>query len=247
MKKSLLAVALTIAVIWSAQSQNLETRSLSSFSKISVHQGITAILTKGNAETAKVETSGVDVSEVLTEVSGGALRIAMKGNNYRNQNVTVYVTFKSLNDLKATSSGSIEVKDFFAVSGDLDVSASSSGSVMLKASAEEADLDVSSSGNIQIELKAKSIEAGLSSSGDIEISGSCDELEVDASSAGDFDGYDLEAKNADLEASSGSTIEVTVLESLDAEASSGASIRYRGSPKNTNSDSSSGGSVKKSN
>lgn len=228
-------------------SQKTETRQLASFSKVSVHEGINAILTKGTSESAKVEATGVELSDVLTEVSGGTLKIHMEDGSYRSKNVTVYVSFKYLDELNASSAGSIEVKDPITVNGDFDASASSAGSIRVEAVASgDVDLDVSSSGDIDIKIKADAIDAGLSSSGDITISGSCNQLEVDASSAGDFNGYDLVTKIADLEGSSGASIKVNVTDQLDAQASSGASIRYLGSPKNTNSDSSSGGSVRKS-
>ncbi len=244
-----LSILLFMVLLCTTQvfSQKTETRQLTSFSKVSVHEAINAILTKGTTESAKVEATGVELSEVLTEVSGGELKIHMEDGNYKSRNVTVYVTFKYLDELNASSAGSIEVKDPLTVNGDFDVSASSAGSVRVEATASgDTDLDVSSSGDIDIILKSSSIDAGLSSSGDITISGSCNELEVDASSAGDFNGYDLVTKVADLEGSSGASIKVNVTDQLDAQASSGASIRYLGSPKNTNSDSSSGGSVRKS-
>ena len=248
MRKLSIFLFLTIVATLAAFAQKSETRQLSPFTRVTVHEGITAILSKGSSESAKVEATGVELSDVLTEVNGSTLKIHMKEGNFRNRNVTVYVTFREISGLHASSAGSIEVTDAITVNGNFSASASSAGSVRVDVtSAKDADLDVSSSGDIDIKIKANRITAELSSSGDIDISGSCNELEVDSSSAGDFDGYELVTKKADLDASSGSGIKVTVTDELDADASSGATIRYRGAPKYRNSDSSSGGSVRSSN
>jgi hypothetical protein len=67
------------------------------------------------------------------------------------------------------------------------------------------------------------------------------------SSAGDVDTYRLESETAVVNASSGAEAKISVSKDLDAHASSGADIRYRGNPSRTNTHSSSGGSVKKTN
>jgi len=56
----------------------------------------------------------------------------------------------------------------------------------------------------------------------------------------------LEAEEVTAGASSAGSIKINVTQKIDARASSGADIRYRGSPMKTNTNSSSGGSVRKS-
>jgi hypothetical protein len=80
----------------------------------------------------------------------------------------------------------------------------------------------------------------------MELKGSAKYVEMDASSAGEINGYDLEAEEARVEASSAGDIKISVTQKIEAYASSGASIRYRGNPMKTNTNASSGGSVKKS-
>jgi hypothetical protein len=69
----------------------------------------------------------------------------------------------------------------------------------------------------------------------------------DTGSAGEIDAYDLECETVNAEASSGGSVKVNVTKSLTAHATSGGSIKYRGNPDKSITDSSSGGSVKKSN
>jgi hypothetical protein len=207
--------------------QQTETRSLGSFSGVKAAEGIDVYLKKGDRESAKVEVSGTDVSNVITEVSGSYLKIHMKDGRYHTVDAKVYVTYVSLSKLSASSAGSIY----------------SEGPI--KANAME--ISASSAGSVEVSIEAGSVEVSASSAGDIELKGKATTSSVEASSAGEIDAYDLEAKTVQAEASSGGSLKINVVENLTAHASSGGSIRYRGNPDKSVTNSSSGGSVKKSN
>lgn len=240
--KKLLCIILFGGFTLSLSAQN--SRQLDAFTAVTAQEGIDVYLKKGSEYTAKVKAEGLDLDEVLTEVSGNTLKIHLEDNNYRNINVTVWVTYKELDELRASSSASIIVEDLVKAN-DFDLGASSSGSIQLQLEADDVDIDVSSSGEVEIKLKATSLDAELSSSGEINIEGSASSADINTSSAGEFDGYDFGVRTADLRSSSGSSIKITVSEEIEGRASSGASIRYKGNPKYVNADSSSGGSVRK--
>lgn len=220
------------------------TRQLSSFDELTVHEGIEVILEKGSKESARIEADGISVDKVLTDVSMGTLKVHLEGNNNRGAEVTVYVTYVSLEELSASSAGSISARDRISTSGEFEISCSSAGNVEVKLEADEVELDVSSSGEIVLDVVANYIDAELSSAGGIDISGKAKELEVSASSSGHFKGYDLEVENAEVRASSGGSIKVNVSEELEARASSGGSIKYQGKPATIDKETSSGGSVR---
>jgi hypothetical protein len=241
-KLTLFTLAVLLAAQLFAQSS---TRELSSFTKVAAGESIEVFLTKGAKESARIVTDGIDLDEVMTEVSGGKLSIFLEGNSYRNVDVKVYVTFVKLDGVKASSSASVTMKERYVTEGDFDIACSSSGDISMELKANSVDLDVSSSGDVDIMIEANELDIEVSSSGEINISGSVQELEASASSSGEIDGYELVVKNADVRASSGASIKINVTDSIDGRASSGASIRYKGSPSNTSVDSSSGGSVRK--
>ncbi len=211
----------------SAFAQESETRQLASFKSIRVGEAIDVYIKKGDKESAKVEVESVRLSDVLTEVSGSQLRIHMRSGNYHNRkSVKVYVTYVSIDRIGASSAASIFSEGVVKASS-LDISASSAANIELQVEADDVTVDVGSAGDITLEGKAKT-------------------LRVDAGSAGSVDAYNFECERVDASVSSAGTAKVNVTKTLDAEASSGGSIRYRGNPTNTNTDSSSGGSVKKS-
>jgi hypothetical protein len=226
--KKFLTIILFVYTANTVLAQQTETRNVSPFSGVKAAEGIDVYLKKGDKENVKVEVSdGVSPSVVLTEVSGSYLKVHMKSGNHRNVNAKVYVTYVQIDKLSASSAGNIY----------------SDGPI--KAAAME--ISSSSAGTIEVTIEVNTLQASASSAGDVELKGKAKSASVDASSAGEIDAFDLETESVNAEASSGGSIKTNVTRNLTAHASSGGSIRYRGNPDKQNTNSSSGGSVKKSN
>lgn len=222
-----LAIILVACFSISASAQQTETRSIGSFSGVKASEAIDVYLKKGDKESIRVEVNSGKTGDVITEVSGSYLKIHMRDGSYKNTDAKVYVTYVKLDKLSASSAGSIFAEGAIK-SGDMEISASSAGT-------------------IDVTVDAESLESSSSSAADIELKGRVKRLTADASSAGEIDAYDLEAEKVEAEASSGGSIKVNVTKDLVAHASSGGGIRYRGNPDKSITESSSGGSVKKSN
>lgn len=244
--KHILFIVVGVLITFSVTAQSGAERSLEPFTRVSSQEGIDVVLTKGSKESAKIDADGIDIEDVLTEVSGGTLKVHLDGDNHRNVDVKVYVTYVELSGLKASSASSIKVREKVVAKGDFDIQCSSAADIEVELSADELEVDVSSSGDVDLVVTVNRLEMEVSSAGDIEIKGTAKSVDANASSSGDIDGYDLTCDDADLRASSGSSIKLTINKKLDARASSGASIRYEGNPTYVNGDSSSGGSVRKS-
>jgi hypothetical protein len=245
MKKSILITLLGVFVAGFTFAQSEETRSLSSFSRISAQEAIDVFITQGNKEEARIVADNIDLEDVLTEVNGGRLKIHLDGNKWRNVDVEVYVTYKSISAISASSAASLTSQEQINASGDFDVDVSSAGDIKASIKADELSIDASSAGDAELEVDVNEIEANVSSSGDVEVSGSARMQDIEASSSGDYDAYDVESEEVDVSASSGGSIKVNVSEKVDARASSGGNVRYKGSPRYVDVSSSSGGSVKK--
>lgn len=203
--------------------QKTATRKLEKFTAISASEGIDVTLVKGSSYEAKITASGIEMEDVLTEVSGGRLKIHLDGGNHRNIDVNVEVTFVSLNEIKASSAADIK-----------------SSSVI---EADMLEIDASSAADIDLKIKVKELHVDASSSADITLSGTADKQNIDISSAADYKAFELVSKEGDISASSAADANVNVTESLYASASSGASVRYKGNPDKVKEHSSSGGDV----
>ncbi len=210
-----------------AFAQETQQRNVGPFSGVKVAEGIDVYLRKGDKESVRVEVTGTKVENVITEVSGSYLKVHMASGNFRGRiQAKVYVTYVRLDKLSASSAGNIFSED------------------VIKSKAME--IQCSSAGQIEVNIDCESVEVSVSSAGQVELQGRSRTLIADASSAGQIDAYDLAADRVEAEASSGASMKVNVQSSFDANASSGGSIRYRGNPGKSMTNSSSGGSVKKS-
>lgn len=225
--KNIVALLLVFAFTVTGFAQQSETRNVGSFSGIKSAEGIDVYLTKGNKESVRVEATGVKLSDVLTELSGSYLKIHMDDGNYRNKTVKVYVTYVSIDKISVSSASNVFSEG------------------IIKASTME--LSASSAGSIEVSIEADRVHLGASSAGDIVVEGKSKSVEIEASSAGDIDAYNLECESAEASVSSAGSVKISVSKEIDARASSGGSIRYRGNPTKSNTNSSSGGSVKKTN
>jgi hypothetical protein len=223
MKKIVLTLS-GLFVILTVFAQSREKRNLESFNELSVSEAIQVELVKGNIEMAEIEVSGTDAENVLTEVSGDRLKIHMASGNWKNVDAYVKLTYRNLEEINVSSAGRISTET--AITSD------------------QMEMDVSSAGKADLIFKVRQMEVDVSSAASFNAEGEVYEIEMDVSSAGSVSAYDLECKIADLAASSAGSIKISVTEEINARASSGGSIRYRGNPDKERVSNSSGGSVK---
>jgi len=207
--------------------QPSENRQLDSFSKISVMEAVNVYLIPGSKESAKVQVDGIDLEDVLTDVSNGKLKIHLSKGNHRNIDVDVWVTYRSLEYISVNSAATV------VTDGAL--------------KAEYLEIDASSAGDARLELDVENLRVDVSSSADVEVSGTATTQKVSVASAGRYNGYDLSSDEADVDASSAGSARINASKKIDARASSAGSIRYKGNPGKIYENESSGGSVKKSN
>lgn len=212
----------------SAWAQQSEVRDVGSFRGIKSGEAIDVYLKKGDKESVKVEVKDERLSNVLTEVSGSSLRIQLRSNSFfqGRGSVKVYVTYVNLERISASSASNVF----------------SEGTIKCT----EMEIHASSAADVEITLDAENVVVRASSAADVILAGKAKFIDADASSSGDIDAYNLPVERASAEASSAGGIKLNVSGDLRATASSGGSVRYRGNPLKTNTNASSGGSVKKS-
>ncbi len=224
MKKSILSF-LALFLFNLANAQQQDTRILGSFSELSVSEGIQVTLLRGSVEKAEINTRNVAVEEVVTKVTGNELKIYLDGNNYRNIDVEVRLTYRELEEISISSAAKVYGKD--------------------PLTATSMEIDMSSAARAELVLDAGQVEIDISSAANLSLEGKADEVEVDVSSAGELEAVDLTCRMAEVSVSSAGSVSVTVTDRLEAEASSGGKIRYSGDPQKVYVNSNSGGSVKK--
>jgi uncharacterized membrane protein len=195
------------------------------FSKVKVSSGIDLYIRQGERVSLTVEADENLHDIIMTEVEGGKLKIYSEKNIWRAKAKKVYLTVVDIEELKATSGSdaysenTLKVRDF--------------------------DLSVSSGADAEISVSADNLTTSASSGADLRVSGESNYHYSSASSGSSIRAYSLKSKNVTVKVSSGADINIFASESLDARASSGGDIDYRGNPEHINKKTSSGGSVSK--
>lgn len=200
-----------------------EKRDTKEFTGIKVSSGIDVYLKQGNNLSVEVEADENLQEHILTEVKNGVLNVYADVTIRDAEMKRAYVTIREVNSLRTTSAGDITGESLIT--------------------ADELELSASSAGSIRLEVKANNLDVNISSSGDITLSGEATTLEADLSSAGDLNAYDLNVKEADISASSAGDADINVSEKLVARASSAGDINYAGNPKYVDAHSSSAGGI----
>ena len=208
-------------------SQKTEVRNVTGFSGVDVSEGIKVELTLGDKEFVEVTADEEYIDKVITVVNGDELDIYLKGNNWKGskRNILVKVTATKINSIEA-SSGSSVVSQNLIDSDDLEMSASSGSNIKIAFKAPKASCDVSSGASAKLKGVAKYFD-------------------TDASSGAGINAFEVKAVIVKADVSSGAHINVHAEEEINAEASSGGSVKYTGNPKTVDVDKSSGGSVRK--
>ena len=237
MKRLLLSLVTCISLSAFAQETkaindaNATVRSLNAgFTAISVSSGIDLYITQGSQESLAVSVSDQKhLDRLKTEVVNGTLKIYYdnKGVTWKSDNpkLKAYVSFKTLEKLNASAGSQV------AVNGSIN--------------AENLDMNVSSGSGFNGSINAKMLSADVSSGAGVKISGKADKLKADVSSGADFKGYDFAVDFCEASASSGASVHVTINKELNAKASSGANILYKGTALIRDIKISGGGAVKK--
>ena len=218
-------------------------RNLQPFKQLYVKEGIEVVLIKGTEYNAKVDVSGCNPEDVLTEVNNGRLTIRMRPNGrYRNIEVKVALTYVSLDEIDVSSAGAVKGSDRLK-SEALEIEVSSAGSLELNILSNSVDLDVSSSGFVALNLEVNKLEVEISSAGKVKLTGRVRDQALDISSGAHYEGFKMISERTLVDISSGGLAQVYAKEKLDVQASSGGSVEFQGSPGSLSKRLSSGGSV----
>ena len=193
------------------------------FTKIKVSTGLDLYLSQGTKNKVTLEADENLHDIIITEVNDGVLKIYSEKSIWQAKARKVYVTVKNLEGLTATSGSDVYTEDVLKV--------------------ETIKVSATSGADIRIALDADTVETSATSGSDIRISGTANNHTSRANSGASIEAYKLISKNATVNVSSGADINIYASESINAKASSGGDIDFKGNPREINKKSSSGGSV----
>jgi hypothetical protein len=218
--KKYMAIMVALLIVMGVNAQktlvndvNAEVRKITgSFNKISVAGGIDLYLSQYDTESVAVSASSEQYREnIKTEVENNTLRIYYDGGkqwNTSNKHLKAYVSFKTLESLKASGASDVQVE----------------GSIK----SQSLKLDLSGSSDFKGAVDVRDLAMELSGASDVKIVGTAANVSINSSGASDVKGYDLVTDFCNAKASGASDINITVNKELNAHASGSSDIYYRG-------------------
>jgi len=198
------------------------------FSKIKVSGNIKAELIPSASHKVEYTILEGDPSDLVIDVLGDQLEIRFK-------NVRFWEYFRH---------AKAKVKIYYTQLERLDCNAGSKIVAVDKICSKRLYVDVSSGASCDVVFDGEEIIVDASSGAEIRLQGVASSIAFDVSSGAELDAFELITQRASGDASSGAQAKVYCSESLDADASSGGEVKFRGKPASVNKQSSSGGSVR---
>lgn len=203
----------------------------SSFSGITVSDGITVWLSQGNEESVAVSVSDQKyMDHFKTEVVDGVLKIyydnsGLKYGSNKQKQLKAYVSFKRLEALKGSGGAHVKLEG--------------------KSKLQKLDIKFTSGSKLEGTVDATEIIAEQNSGSTIKLAGNSESFTINVSSGAIFNGYEFSTNYCSAKASSGGEVKISVDKELSANANSGGGIRYTGNGLIRDISVNSGGIVKK--
>lgn len=187
-----------------------ENRNLSSFSGIHVGGAFDVVIQKGNSHKVEIEADENLMSHIKMEVKGNTLKINMDGWVQKVNKLSLVITTKELNHLRAGGATDVEVMDVF--------------------SSDEFELDASGASDVKISVNTDKMKVNVSGSSDLELKGMADDMALNVSGASDLKAGDFQTKSINVMASGSSSARIYASQEITAIASGSSDINCVGNP-----------------
>lgn len=220
-------VALFFSLVVLAQTR--QTRQVGAFSGLQLNGALTATVRHGSETSVVVETDADLQDKIITEVEGGVLKIhrdkKFNWKNFNHKKVKIWIVCPELTRLEVHGASEVKGESAFV--------------------AHAFNITASGASNVTLGLSTKELQAHASGASSIRLIGRADRQRIDLSGASSFQGYELESKHTEVEASGASSARVQVSEELEAQVSGASGVRYKGNPRTRNVQSSGASSIKR--
>jgi Putative auto-transporter adhesin, head GIN domain len=209
-----------------ADSFETVSRHLSSFHNLHIQGPFDVYVTQGTDESIKFDAPVEVRDRIIADVSGSTLEIRNKHDNWssterswygdkswwhHHPKIKVYVTFKNLDYIKVSGSGSVVFNDGLTT--------------------DELKLQLRGSGEISGKISVKNLESQVSGSGHIKLSGTAQSSSVNVAGSGNFMASELVTTDSAVRVSGSGDAKINANEKITAAVSGSGVVNYTGSAK----------------
>ncbi|GAB2527955.1 head GIN domain-containing protein [Rufibacter soli] len=188
-----------------------ETRSVSSFTALSIAGGFEVELTQGTAPSLKLEAEENVLPLIESTVQNGTLTIKMKKGIKNARTLKVFVTVQDLKKLQLA--GGIKLRTTNTLS------------------APSLALEFAGGINAVLALQVKELAADFAGGTKVTLSGRADKVTMDLAGATNLKALELKTNYLTLDAAGASSAQVSVAKELTVDAAGIVTVDYKGSPK----------------
>jgi hypothetical protein len=214
MKKNILFVFPLILFAFAAYTQDTVNRELPAFNALQVSTKIILQLHRADRESVTIRAEGIDPQQIQTTVENNILKIGLAGTASGKHKVIVDLNYKEIREMDIRSDADVITASLFKADS-LSVILKFGGSLYL-----DADL---------VYLKSHVTGGGL-----LTAEGYATRQDIYVSSRSTVSAFKLESEIIRIEASSGGKAKISVDSELDAKATTGSYISYKGNPAKKN-------------
>lgn len=196
------------------KAQDTKNYPVKNFNSIGVSSGIDLYLTQGGSERVSIKSDEETLKNIVVEQNGSNINIKFKegfslSGMFKNRIIKAYVNYKTLTAIAASGGSDVVTQN------------------QLKTD----KLAIRSSGGSDLELNVACQDISIQSSGgsDIDIKGKATNMSIQSSGGSDISAYGFVTEYAKVQASGGSDVAIYVNKGLEAAASGGGDVSYKGS------------------
>lgn len=213
LRSSIIAIVLLSISSTFALAQDSKSVSVKNFNSLRVSSGIDLYISQGANENLTIKGRNDVIEDVIVEQNGGEITIKYKeginwGRVFKNQSIKVYVNYKTLKSLSASGGSDVYTQNTLKT--------------------DELSLTASGGSDLKMALDCKNLSIRISGGSDAELSGNGDNLRLEASGGSDVDAFGFTVNYAKATVSGGSDANLMVNKMLEASASGGSDITYKG-------------------
>ncbi|SES10634.1 head GIN domain-containing protein [Pedobacter rhizosphaerae] len=207
------AIFFIIISSYVAKAQETKNVAVRNFNSIAVSSGIDLYLIQGGSESVSINSDAETLKSIVVEQSGSNLTIKFKdGINWsgllKNRSIKAYVNFKNLSAIAASGGSDVFSQNPIKVD----------------------KLAIRSSGGADVKLELACNDLSIQSSGgsDVDLKGKAENMSIQSSGGSDINAYGFITQYAKVHTSGGSDVNIYVEKGLEAAASGGGDIHFKG-------------------
>ena len=213
LKSSLLLIALMISTSVLVKAQDTKSIPVKNFNGLAVSSGIDLYITQGTSESLTIKGRNDVIENVIVEQNGSNVTIKYKSgmnwsNLFKNQSIKVYVGYKTLKSLAASGGSDVYTQNTLKT--------------------DMLSLSASGGSDLKLALICKDLSLSISGGSDAELSGSGENFQLAASGGSDVNAFGFTVNYAKANVSGGSDANIYVNKILDASATGGGDVNYKG-------------------